>query len=126
MASRIFRDIQALNLKSVVIIGSFRPNGTSAVDNTLNTGQGYTVARSGVGIFTITLNDKYVSCLSATTGLALSAVADTALQFGAIDVSSAGTLVLNVLTAGVAADIASNAANRIHFTLVLSNSNVTA
>ena len=125
MAEKIFFDMQALNPHVKIIAGSFKPNGSSAVDNTANTGAGWTVARGGVGIFTVTLGDTYPGILSATCSVALSAVADTKVQFGAIDVASAKTLVINVITTASAADIAANAANRIHFCLVLRNTDMT-
>ena len=125
MAEKIFFDMQALNPHVKIIAGSFKPNGSSAVDNTANTGAGWTVARGGVGIFTVTLGDTYPGVLSATCSVALSAVADTKVQFGAIDVASAKTLVINVITTASAADIAANAANRIHFCLVLRNTDMT-
>jgi hypothetical protein len=37
------------------------------------------------------------------------------VQFGAIDVASGKTVVINVITTASAADIAANANNRIHF-----------
>tara|TARA_R110000751_G_scaffold149908_1_gene254840 strand:+ start:215 stop:595 length:381 start_codon:yes stop_codon:yes gene_type:complete len=125
MAEKIFFGVQALNPSVKIVCGSFKPNGSSAVDNTANTGTGWTVARGGVGIFTVTLGDKYPAVLSATCSVALSAVADTLVQFGAIDVASAKTLVVNVITGGSAADIAANAANRIHFCLLLRNTDLT-
>ena len=125
MAEKIFFDVQALNPHVKIVCGSFKPNGSSAVAAADNTGAGWTVARGGVGIFTVTLGDKYPGILSATCSVALSAVADTLVQFGAIDVASAKTLVINVITGGSAADIAVNAANRIHFCLVLRNTDMT-
>ena len=125
MAEKIFFDMQALNPHVKIVCGSFKPNGSGAVDNDDNTGAGWTVARGGVGIFTVTLGDIYPGILSATCSVALSAVADTLVQFGAIDVVSAKTLVINVITGGSAADIAANAANRIHFCLVLRNTDMT-
>jgi uncharacterized protein YjdB len=125
MAEKIFFDMQALNPHVKIVCGSFKPNGTSAVVAADNTGAGWTVARGGVGIFTVTLGDKYPGILSATCSVALSAVADTKVQWGAIDVASAKTLVINVITGASAADIAVNAANRIHFCLVLRNTDMT-
>ena len=125
MAEKIFFDMQALNPHVKIVCGSFKPNGTSAVVAADNTGAGWTVARGGVGIFTVTLGDTYPGILSATCSVALSAVADTKVQFGAIDVASAKTLVINVVTTASAADIAANAANRIHFCLVLRNTDMT-
>ena len=78
-----------------------------------------------MGIFTVTLADTYPGILSATCSVALNAVADSKVQFGAIDVASAKTLVINVITGASAADIAANANNRIHFCLVLRNTDMT-
>ena len=125
MAEKIFFDVQALNPYVKIVCGSFKPNGSSAVAAADNTGAGWTVARGGVGIFTVTLGDKYPGILSATCSVALSAVADTLVQFGAIDVASAKTLVINVITGGSAADIAVHASNRIHFCLFLRNTDLT-
>lgn len=41
-----------------IVAGSFAPNGTSAVDNTSNNPTGkFTVARTGPGVFTVTLTE---------------------------------------------------------------------
>ena len=124
MADRIFYGVQALNPSVKIIAGSFLPNGSSAVASATTTGQGYSVVRTNTGLFTITLTDKYNSLISGQVSLALNAVAQTVVQFGAIDVSSAKTITINAVTSGSAADIASNANNRIHFLLILSNTNV--
>jgi len=125
MASRNFNPrLFNLGNQYTMICGSFLPNGNSAIANSSNTGKGFTVAYTSTGKYTITLADKYAVCISATATLALATAADTFLQWGAIDVVTAKTLVLNnwdVSGAGVA-DIASNAANRIHFCLILGNS----
>ena len=110
MADKIFYDVQALNPHVKIIAGSFCPNGSSAVDNDSNTGAGFTVARSGTGSFTVTLDATYPGLLSAQCSIALNAVADSKVQFGA--------------TAS-AADIAANANNRIHFCLFLRNTSLT-
>jgi hypothetical protein len=125
MAEKIFFDVQALNPHVKIVCGSFKPNAGSAVDNTANTGAGWTVARSGTGIFTVTLGDKYPGLLSGQCSLALNAVADSKVQFGAIDVASAKTLVINVITGASAADIGAHANNRIHFCLFLRNTDLT-
>lgn len=124
MADRVFYPVQALNPQMKIIAGSFLPNGTSAVASASTTGQGYTVARTSAGLFTVTLTDKFNSLISGQVSLGLNAVAQTVVQFGAIDVSSAKTVLINAVTSGSAADIASNANNRIHFLLILSNTNV--
>ena len=125
MAEKIFFDVQALNPHVKVICGSFCPNGSSAVDNDSNTGTGFTVARGGTGSFTVTLDAKYPGLLSGQCSIALNAVADSKVQFGAIDVASGKTVVINVVTTASAADIAANANNRIHFCLFLRNTSLT-
>jgi len=125
MAEKIFFDVQALNPHVKIICGSFKPNGSSAVDNDSNTGAGFTVARGGTGSFTVTLDAKYPGLLSGQCSLALNAAADSKVQFGAIDVASAKTVIINVITTASAADIAANANNRIHFCLFLRNTSLT-
>lgn len=121
MASKIFREIQTLQRGVKILQGSFRPNGTSAVDNTLNKGKGFTVARTGVGDFTITLDDAWNHLVAAQVALMLAAAADSVVILGPADVTTAtgGTVELFVLTAGSSADIASDADNWVHFTLHL-------
>ena len=93
--------------------------------NASNTGAGFTVARGGTGSFTVTLADSYPGLLSAQCSVGLNAAADTKVQFGAIDVTTAKTVVITVITTASAADIASNANNRIHFVLFLRNTSLT-
>ena len=125
MAAKIFFDVQALNPHVKIVCGSFAPNGSSAVDSASNEGTGWSVARSGTGSFTVTLDAKYPALLSGQCSIALNAVADSKVQFGAIDVASAKTVVINVITTASAADIAANANNRIHFCLFLRNTDLT-
>lgn len=63
MADRLFKRLKGLNNEEIRISGSFRPNGTSAPTDVV--GKGYSVARSGVGLYTVTLEDKYNELLSA-------------------------------------------------------------
>ena len=125
MAEKIFFGVQALNPNVKIVCGSFKPNAGSAVDNTANTGTGWTVARVGTGSFTVTLGDKYPALLSGQCSLALNAAADSKVMFGAIDVASAKTVIINVITTASAADIAAHANNRIHFCLLLRNTDLT-
>ena len=55
----------------------------------------------------------------------MAAATDLIPQWGAIDVSTAKTLVLRVQAAATPTDIASNAANVVSFSLILQNTNVT-
>lgn len=51
-----FSDNYDLNRHVNYVHGRWRPNGASAVDNTLNVGRGFTVTRTGVGVATVKIN----------------------------------------------------------------------
>jgi hypothetical protein len=125
MANRNLKEVFGMNYGEVKLCGSFRPNGASAVDNTLNTGHGFTVARTGVGAYTITLADSWQSLISAKFQVQMNAATDLVVQvIGAVDVLTAKTIPISALAAAVATEIASNANNRIYFELTLKNSTV--
>lgn len=115
--------LNAIHPSLVAIMGSFAPNGAGAVDNTSNQGTGFTVARTGVGVFEITFADKTGDLVAALSGLQLNALADTDILFGAYT-KATKKLVVNVKTAGVAADIAANANNRISFGCIFKTSDI--
>lgn len=116
MASRTMFDIKVLTPGLVSISGSFAPNGAGAVDQTSLEGPINAVARTGVGVFEVTLKDKYLAIVSAFGSVQLNALADTDVQFGAWD-GTTKKLIVRIKTAGVAADIAANANNRISLVL---------
>lgn len=118
MANRIWHDVRTPGRNKVVIDGRFNPNGVNPVTGVI--GIGFTVARTGVGIFTITLEDAYASLESAHATVQLVAAADTYAQFGAYD-ATLRTLIVRTLTAGVPADIAADTNNRVHFELTMRN-----
>jgi len=124
MASRVFRNVQALNPELKIVTGSFTTNGSSDPDSDNNTGKGWSVARTGTGEYTVTLEDTYPALLSGNCSLGLNAAGDSQVQFGAIDVVTAKTIVIRTITAGSAANIAANANNRVHFTLCLRNTDI--
>ena len=127
MANRKFETVQALERQLKIIAGSFRPNGTNAVDNTLNTGHGFSVTHDGTGLFTITLEDKYMSLIAGhvTLQCATAGVASI-VRISASDVASAKTISLtsHAMDGTTENDIASDTNNRVHFTLFLKNSSV--
>lgn len=114
------------NNKSVMLRGSFAPNGTGAVSNLRPVdgsglrGVGFTVTRTGVGVFRVDLDAKYRFIRAATVGVQLAVAANTQAQLTTDSVASASpSFTLTVLTAGVAADVAAAAGNRVHFDLDL-------
>lgn len=109
-----------VNQQVVTIDGRFRPNGSSAIDNTENVGlQGCSVAYSTTGIYVITLDDKYNYVYSVNPSCELATAADTQIQWTSSGTgtdtrgNSVTTITVTALTAGSAADIASNAGNWI-------------
>ena len=131
MASKTFYDVQAVNPGVKIIAGTFKPNGSSAIDNTANAGAGFTVERTGTGQYTVTLDDGYPGLISAQATAALNSAAATFMQItGAHDVTTAKTIVFTALTtsttaAPAATDIAAHAHNHVHFVLVLRNTSLT-
>ena len=131
MANNIFYGVQALQPELKIIAGTFKPNAGSAIDNDNNAGTGFTVARTGTGQYTVTLDDGYPGLISAQATAALNAAAATFMQItGAPDVTTAKTIVFTALTttttaAPVATDIAAHANNHVHFVLFLRNTSLT-
>jgi hypothetical protein len=118
MANRLTHRIDTAERNRRLVAGSFAPDGVGAV--TAVKGEGFTVARTGVGVFTVTLQDTYVDIECAEACMQLVAAGDTYAQVGAIDLA-ARTVVIRTVTGGVEADIAADADNRVHFQLMARN-----
>jgi hypothetical protein len=78
------------------------------------------VAKSGTGEYTITLQDPYVELRSLNVS-ALS-TQDITVRIKSHNVSSARTLVIETLVAGVVADV--SAAAELHVSIILKDSSV--
>ena len=83
-------------------------------------GLGWSVANSGTGEFTITLEDTYPALIAFTANTEAATPADLYIQIDNTDVSSAKTIVINTMTA----DTPTAADCTVHFTAVLRNSTV--
>jgi len=105
-----------------LLAGSFRPNGTSAVDNSLNSSIkgdgarcGFTVARTDVGLFTITFQDNatFASLVFQVTGAVPLVAIPVARNVVA---GSAPTMTIQLYDmAGAVADLASATNNSVRF-----------
>lgn len=118
MADTNNRHVRSVAPERIFVDGSFAPNGVSAVAASGTLGPGV-VTRTGVGVFTIQFNQKFVLPLS---GFVISPAQSPAADSKAYLVTAANNatgLLLTVQnsTAGVAADIAAGANNRIHYML---------
>lgn len=99
------------------------PNGVGVP--TIGENKGKVVAsvtRPGVGVYAIVMSDKYIAASSVQITLQLATAADTQVQVTSFTASTTKILTVTILTAGVAADIAANAGNIIHFTLMMRDS----
>lgn len=118
MASRNFHNVQSTSPEVKEIDGSFAPAGTGAPTDV--NGKGFTVARTGVGTYLITLSNKYPKLLAATATMQMASATDIVPQFGTYD-AAAKTLVLRLQAAAVATEVAANANNRVNFVLKFKN-----
>ncbi len=125
MAHRNLAPVRALVRELVPIVGSFAPNGSSAVAATSNKGNGWTVAWTSTGLFTVTFTDAWNALVSAHATLQLASAGDQYAQPGTYD-ATAKTLIIRVIdcSTGAVADIAADANNRINFTAWFRNSSV--
>lgn len=114
-------NLKVVGKERVVIHGKFSPAGTSAVTGV--DGHGFTVARTGVGAYLITLKKPYPELISFNAGVREAAGTPTFAQFGDYD-SSAGTIQLRVAqgtTTMALADLAADADNEVSFELTFRN-----
>jgi len=106
---------------SVLLEGSFAPNGAGAVDQSTIKGAWISsVARDNAGELTLTMVDAFARYEYVEAHLQMAAATDSCAQVGAVDLT-AKTIKLHTLTAGAAADIAANANNRVNVKLKVIN-----
>jgi len=105
----------------VIVAGSFAPD--TANPPTDVRGDGFTVARSGAGLFVLTLDKVWPELESAVATVQLAVAADLDAQIGSVDLS-AKTVEIRLLVAAVETDMAANANNRVNFVLALKNTSV--
>lgn len=118
MAARNLDFMQTLGRNKTMICGSFVPNGAGAIDNSLNTGKGFTVAYTAAGRYTVTFSDEYGKCMSAHASL-VQATRTQTVEVESID-PQAPTMVIHSSNLDGAAwsnvDVTAAAGTRIHFT----------
>jgi len=117
MANRNFSRIQALNHEVKIIAGNF---SVAAGVATKVQGIGWSVANSGTGEFTVTLEDGYVALLAANAMIEDAGGVNLAVQLDSYDVVTAKTVVFNTVVG--ATPTATDCI--VHFTLLLRNSEV--
>lgn len=85
-------------------------------------GLGWEAAKSGTGIYTITLTDAYVNLLSAQLTVKAATAVDLVAQVKTYDVVSAKTVVIELLAAATPTEPA--AVTEVHFAFFMMNTTV--
>ena len=89
--------------------------------------KGASIAKTSTGVYTITLQDKYNTLISANvTPMFAATVADLAVEVVSADVSSAKTIVLRTKTISTGAAVDVSAATTLYVNLMLGNSTLDA
>ncbi len=126
MSKRNYAPVRTMVRELIPIVGSFAPNGSSALDATARKGLGFSVAYTSTGLYTITLTDTYADLVSFSCSLQLTTGDDKVLQMGTL--VNTATPVIQVrcwdISAAAVADIAAAAGNRINFVAWVRNSAV--
>ncbi len=122
MANRNFHLMKgSLDRGLVFMSGVISINASAAV--TGETIVGASVAKTGTGQYTITLEDAYNECKAVQLQLGAATAVDLVPQVVSVDVASAKTVVFKLLAGSTATDPA--AACNVQVLLVLKNSSVT-
>ena len=123
MAARNLAPVRALQRELIPIVGSFAPNGSSAVAASSRKGPGWSVARTSAGLFTITLTDKWNDFVSGSATAQLATAADINAQLG-VWTAASKTITIRLIAVATETDVAADANNRVHFTLWMRNTSV--
>jgi len=133
MASRLFRNVNALGTRAVLLGGSFAPivdlDFSPSDDSYGGYGPGWTASRDGVGLYKVTLDDNYVRIEAAVFDLYLDnpqargavLVAQTLGPQGGSDGKTVAFRVANAAT-NAAVELQHN--DRVQFVMLLDNSTV--
>lgn len=133
MASRDSFWLQNFRPERVLVMGSFAPNGSSAIDNTQNQGSGgsgsgiFTVARTGAGVYVVTFNDVFNGIESVVPGLQISGGVPSGAGLAVTAITQTLTttsVTLQYSVAGTATDLAAATTTRINFSALMRNTSI--
>lgn len=124
MANRQFVQSFFSFFRAPVMIAGHIDLASNAAVSTTTKIKGASVEKTSTGVYTITLEDKYSSLISANVTPMLSATAAIAVEIVSADVTSAKTIVLRTKSTATnnAADV--GAATVLYVNLVLGNSSL--
>lgn len=116
MAELNFDVVEVHGRKKRAVMGSFVPNDTSAIDNTLNTGSGFTVAYEATGKYNLTFSAKYGSLCALTCSL-VQATRSQVVEVKSVS-ATGGTAVLEGFAVGSTTPAPITAASGTYVTFV--------
>jgi formylmethanofuran dehydrogenase subunit A len=102
MANRLFKRPRTLDEEVINLTGKVTINSSAAV--VTKTGRGFSIAKTGTGAYTITLEDVYPVLLSAHCQLLAATAVDLVPQIVSETVSTTKLIVVKLLAAAVATD----------------------
>ena len=110
------------NPNAVTIAFSFRPNGATGVVAGSTKGRGVSVARTGIGAYTATLDQAYNHLLSAVGSVREATATAHTVTFGAYDAANKTVTLVVYDGTPAAADLAADANNVVNVTLTMQKS----
>lgn len=116
--------VRSRNPNCAIVAGTFAYDAGNAP--TLLEGRQFSVARTGTGVYTVTLNEWGLALYSKQVSMQKTAAGDIQVEFGDIDLSAGTVIIRTVLSStGAAANPpAADANNTISFTLEFRNTSV--
>lgn len=125
MAARSFHDPKVAAHGRVILWATFLPAADGAPTGLV--GKGFaSVVRTSEGVFTLTLQDKYMALEAHSVTLMLAAASEVVPELDSETVATTKTVVVRTVdkATGLVADIAADADNRVSVVLFLRNTSV--
>lgn len=130
MGTQNTETLHAVGKRRYLLVGQFSPNGQSAVASPTQFTAGFTAARTGTGVFVVTLNDPWLRITPMFQNLVTATKQNITVQATAISLGNGSTTLptftMTAFTMGgtTATDITADAGTYITFGLFLSQDTV--
>lgn len=126
MANRYYKDPQTPNQALILSPGVFSLSAAAAVIAGTNVGLGWSVAKTGTGLYTVTFQDNFFACLGITTTIETTGTNAiwTRVNSFTLGSSTAGATVVIGTVNGSGAPTDTAAVAKIHFHAFWRNSSV--
>lgn len=119
--NKVTRPLETQGVRECQVSGSFAPNLAGAVASSSVKGAGFTVARTGVGVFEVTLNDKWRDAKSIVASLEQTTRGDQLVATSPYNVSTRKfTITVWDVSSAALVDTLDNT-NRINFQAIMDN-----